>query len=389
MIAILDPFSGVAGDMFLGALVDLGLEKEFLEALPAALGLENIGVRISRTQRCGIGAVKIDFDIQPQPHGRHLKHLIEIVNRSAAPDVVKAKAAEAFTLIATVEADVHGTTVERVHLHEVGAVDAILDIVGSIWGVTKLGITDVRCGTIALGDGFVNAAHGEMPVPAPATARLVEGLSVSGGPLGSGELTTPTGAALVRVLSSGSPPKAFVPRKTGYGAGTKEFPTRANVFRITLADAGDDSHEQIVCLTADIDDMSPEHVALAAEALRGAGALDVTLTPIIMKKGRAGVRLDVLSSPLNADVIERAILIETSSIGVRRSEIFRRALQREIREVAVHGQRVRVKVVRLPDGRTRAKPESDDVRDAAIASGVSVERIAQSAILAAQQFETG
>jgi pyridinium-3,5-bisthiocarboxylic acid mononucleotide nickel chelatase len=390
VLALLDPFSGVAGDMFLGALIDVGLDKEFIEALPLAMGLENIGVRISRTQRCAISAVKVDFDIPPQPHGRHLKQLIEIVERSAAPDEVKARAAEAFRLIASVEAEVHGTTVERVHLHEVGAVDAILDVVGTLWGVTKLGITEVRCGIIALGDGFVETAHGQMPVPAPATARIVEGLNVSTGPAGSGELTTPTGAALVRVLSSGGLPESYVPRRTGYGAGTKEFPTRANVFRITLADTGSNVfRERVTCLTADIDDMTPERLAMAADILRAKGALDVTLTPLVMKKGRPGVRLDVITNPLNADVIEDAILIETSSIGVRRTEIFRRALAREVREVEVEGRRVRVKIVKLPDGGMRVKPESDDVRDAAFASGKPAEHISQAAVLAAQQFAEG
>lgn len=390
MLAILDPFSGVAGDMFIGALLDCGLDEQFIQTLPVALGLEGVSVRIARTQRCGIAAVKVDFDIPPQPHGRHLRQIIEIVDRSHAPDSVKARAAEAFRLIATVEAGVHGTTVDKVHLHEVGAVDAILDVVGATWGCEKLGITDVRCGVIALGDGFVTAAHGEMPVPAPATARILEGLAVAHGPAGSGELTTPTGAALVRVLSSGGLPETYVPRRTGYGAGTKEFPTRANVFRITLADAAtSNGRERATCFAADIDDMSPERLANAAEELRRIGALDVTLTPLIMKKGRPGVRLEVITNPLNGDAIERAILMETSSIGVRRNEIFRRVLQREVREITVEGQRVRVKVVSLPDGRRRVKPEADDVHRAALASGLPVEHISQAAFKAAQQFAEG
>lgn len=387
MLAILDPFSGVAGDMFLGALVDLGLPVAFLEQLPATLGLENVGVRILRTHRCGIGAVKVDFAIPPQTHGRHLTHILEIVERAPAPPEVKVKCAEAFRLIAAIEADVHGTAVEHVHLHEVGAVDAILDVVGTVWGVHQLGINDLRCGTIALGDGFVESAHGRMPVPAPATARLLEGLSVSAGPAGSGELTTPTGAALVRVLTHGGIPVSFTPRRVGYGAGTREFLDRPNVLRITLADAlaNGAGREILVMLTADIDDMSPEHLAIAAEDIRGQGALDVTLTTVVMKKGRPGTRIDVLSAPDAADRLELLILMKTSSIGVRRAEIFRHALPRENRVVTVMGHRVNVKLAWLPDGAFRVKPESDDVRQVALATGLSMERVTALAAAEAQR----
>jgi uncharacterized protein (TIGR00299 family) protein len=386
VLAILDPFSGVAGDMFLGALIDVGLEEEFLHRLPATLGLEGVSVRISRTQRCGIGAVKVDFEIPPQPHGRHLRHILEIVDRAPAPAQVKAQAAEAFRLIASIEADVHGTTVERVHLHEVGAVDAILDVVGTVWGLAEIGVSEVRCGVIALGEGTVDAAHGRMPVPAPATARLVEGLPVMPGPVGSGELTTPTGAALVRVLSAGGIPDVFTPRRVGYGAGTKDFAGRPNVFRITLADVtskADAERANLIMLSADIDDMSPERLAIAGDVLRTSGALDVTLTNVIMKKGRPGVRLEALVEPGKADGLANAILMETSSIGVRSAQIFRYALSREIRRVVVLGHRIDVKVVRLPEGNVRAKAESDHVRDAAVATGLPSDHISALACEAA------
>lgn len=371
MLAIIDPFSGIAGDMFLGALVDLGLENGFLERLPGTLGLDGVGVRIARVQKCGIGAVKVDFDIPPQPHGRHLKHILEIVDRCPAPSSVKSRAGEAFRLIATIEAQVHGTTPEKVHLHEVGAVDAILDIVGSVWGAEQLGISEIRCGPIALGDGFVDAQHGRMPVPAPATARLVEGLVVAGGPPGSGELTTPTGAALVRVLSVGSPPPAFVPRRVGYGAGTKEFTDRPNVLRVTLAEPvnSDATREELVLLTADIDDSTAEHLAAAAESLRGSGALDVTVSPVTMKKGRLGSRLEVLCLPADAVKFEDMILTQTTTIGVRSVVVSRRALQREFMSVMVLGHRIGVKRVTLPNGSMRVKAEFDDVRAAALATG--------------------
>ena len=211
--------------------------------------------------------------------------------------MVKERADLAFTAIAEVEASIHGTTVERVHLHEVGAVDAILDVVGAIWGLSELGVSRVYCGVISLGDGTVSAAHGELPVPAPATLRLLEGQTVRPGPAGSGELVTPTGAALVRVLSEGPPP-AYVPLRSGFGAGTKEFANRPNALRIVLAEPEPaDDVEQLEWLATDVDDMSAEHVANAADRLRALGALDVTATAVQMKKGRMGLRLEVLTRP--------------------------------------------------------------------------------------------
>ena len=386
MIAILDPFSGIAGDMTLGALLDLGLDPDWLRALPAALGLEGVGVRLERVKRGEIASWKVDFDIPPQPHGRHLKHLNAIVDASPAPAHVKAKARAAFEAVATIEAEIHGTTIEKVHLHEVGAVDAILDIVGSIWGFDLIGVSAVYCGTIALGDGFVDAAHGRLAVPAPATLRLLEGQVVRSGPEGSGELTTPTGAALVKVLSLGAAPETYRPMKSGYGAGTKDPAGRANVLRVILAEldaatseecetldllaaARGEESETLDLLAADIDDMSGEYLASAADLLREAGALDVTLLQTMMKKGRPGVRIEVLCRPADADRLEELLLRESSTIGVRRTEVSRRALPRSESSVDVFGHRVSVKTVQLPGGGERAKAEYDDVRRVARETG--------------------
>jgi uncharacterized protein (TIGR00299 family) protein len=371
-IAILDPFSGIAGDMFLGALVDAGLDRSFIEELPRTLGLEGVTASVTRVKRKEIACQKVDFAIPPQPHGRHLKHIRAIVEATPAPGVVKAKAMEAFTLITECEAAIHGTTVERVHLHEVGSVDAILDIVGAIWGLEKLGVERVHCGVLPLGDGFVETQHGRMAVPTAATLRLLEGLAVRPGPEGAGELVTPTGAALVRVLSAGPPPAEFVPRASGFGAGTKEFPDRANALRIVLADAvahsgaasvmGTDGRvESLVMLAADMDDATGEMVAAFANAMRQAGALDVTLLATVMKKGRPGTRIEVLCTPGEAERLERILLTESTTIGVRRHGLTRTALPRRTEEVALAGERVRMKVVTLPDGTTRAKPEWEDV----------------------------
>ena len=385
-VGILDPFSGISGDMTLGALLDVGLDPEWLRGLPASLGIEGVGVRIADVKRGEIACKKVDFDIPPQPHGRHLRHLQEIVSRSSAPPVVKERANRAFTLIAEQEAAIHATTVERVHLHEVGAVDAILDVVGGVWGFELLGIEQIFCGAIATGDGVVQAAHGTLPVPAPATLRLLEGHPVRPGPQGAGELVTPTGAALVRVLSSGPPPREYVPLRSGFGAGTKEFAGRANALRLIVAECSPAPAgvEELVQLASDIDDMSPEYLAATADLLRDAGALDVVLLGTTMKRGRPGTRVEVLARPADADRLELLLLNETTTIGVRRTDVRRRALPRELLTVDVLGHPVTVKVVQLPDGRTRAKPEFTDVQRVSQQTGRPLRDIFQ---LAADQAE--
>lgn len=374
--------------MTLGALVSVGLDPDWLRALPGRLGLDGVTTEIRDVKRAGIACTKVDFGIPPQPHGRHLKQIKEIVARLDAPDRVKQRVDAAFTLIAEQEAAIHGTTVERVHLHEVGAVDAILDIVGSIWGFDLLGVTSVYCGPIATGDGVVTAAHGTMPVPAPATLRLLEGHVVRPGPQGAGELVTPTGAALVRVLSSGPEPSAYVPRKSGFGAGTKEFPDRANALRLVLAEPiGNDAQiEEVHVLACEVDDMSAEYLAAAAERLRSAGAFDVMLQPVVMKKGRAGTRIEVLAPGSRVDELESMLLGETTTIGVRHVVVRRRVLPRETRSVTVLGFEISVKVVELPDGSRRAKPEFEDVQRVALKTGRSTHDIFWLASLEAERL---
>jgi uncharacterized protein (TIGR00299 family) protein len=263
---------------------------------------------------------------------------------------------------------------EQVHLHEVGAVDAILDVVGAIWGLEVLGVERVYCGTIALGDGTVKAAHGILPVPAPATLKLLEGHAVRPGPETSGELVTPTGAALIRVLSSGPPPAEYVPVRSGFGAGTKDFHGRANALRVILADVADTvtagpGVEDLVELACDIDDMSPEYLAAVADHARDAGALDVTLLSVTMKKGRPGTRIELLCRPAAAKALEELLLVESSTIGVRRRAVTRRALTRDVINVTVLGHTISAKVAALPNGGHRAKPEFADVERVALATG--------------------
>ncbi len=378
-IAILDPFSGIAGDMTLGALVDVGLDADWLRALPARLGIDGVQVSIERVKRAGLACTKVDFEIPPQPHSRGIREIRKLIAEANVPDGVRSRADAAFTILAEAEGAIHGVPPEDVHLHEVGAVDAILDITGSVWGFELLDVRRVYCGPLTLGDGTVSAAHGVLPVPAPATMKLLEGLAVRPGPEGSGELVTPTGAALVRTLSSGRPPASYTPSRSGFGAGTKNPRGRANALRIILAEENAREGveiDELVQLATDVDDMDGEQLAAVAEVLRERGALDVVLTQLIMKKGRPGTRIEVLCRPSIADELERALFVHSSTIGVRRSRVERTALAREERSIRVLDHDVRVKLVTLPSGARRAKPGHDDLSLIAAATGRALRDVA-------------
>src|SRR5881296_2438509 len=258
-IAILDPAAGIAGDMTLGALVSLGVPVAWLEGLPRRLGLERVGVTVRDVARSGVRCKQVEFTIPEQPHGRHVGELVQLVERAPLSDWVKQRAARAFRLIGEAEGRVHGVAPEQVHLHEVGAVDAVLDIVGSIEGFERLGVEAIYNLPVAVGSGWVEAAHGRLAVPAPATAVLLEGLEIAtGGPV-EGEATTPTGAALVRVLTSGAPPARWRMARSGWGAGRRNPSHYPNALRLLVAEQAAEAG-QVVLLATDVDDMSPEYV---------------------------------------------------------------------------------------------------------------------------------
>jgi uncharacterized protein (TIGR00299 family) protein len=372
-VAILDPASGIAGDMFLGALVDVGLDKAWLERLPSTLGLPGVEVRIADVERAHVHCVKVDFDVPPHPHGRSVSEIHRMIDAARVPEKVARTAHAAFESIAAVESAIHQVPPDDLHLHEVGSVDAILDIVGSIWGLELLGIERVYNTKVSLGDGTAKTAHGVLPVPAPATIRLLEGFNVQHGPAGSGELTTPTGAALLKVLSKGAPPHEYSPLRSGYGAGTRDIHGRLNALRIILGEAATDRQdhhhhhehvhtEHLHVLSADIDDMSPEELAGAADLLRAEGALDVVLLHTTMKKGRVGTRVEALVRASDLPRLEEKIFLHFTTIGVKTFDVVRSALTRESKLVRFDGRDIRVKVATLPDGSKRAKPEFDDLR---------------------------
>src|SRR3989440_11410249 len=288
-IAIFDPSAGVSGDMTLGALLSLGVPASWLEQLPARLGLAGVGVTIRDTSRCGVAAKQVEFSIPPQPHRRHVGELVRLGERCPPSDWGKQRAVRAFRLIGEAEGRVHGVAPEHVHLHEVGAVDAVLDIVGGIEGFAQLGIEAVYNLPVAVGSGWGDAAPGRLPVPAPATAILLEGVEVAGdpGPV-EGEATTPTGAALVRVLSSGPPPARWRMVRSGWGAGQRNPPQYPNALRILVAEQAAEAG-RVVLLATDVDDMSPEDGEPLRQGLGRARALRGAKGPRAEEEGRPGL----------------------------------------------------------------------------------------------------
>ncbi|HEX2168507.1 MAG TPA: LarC family nickel insertion protein, partial [Longimicrobiales bacterium] len=271
---IFDPFAGISGDMTLAALLDIGLDEAWLRDVVRGLGIGNVDVHVERVNRRGIRAPHVRFDYPPEHAHRHLRHVVEIIDRSTASDRVRDLAREAFRRVAEAEAKIHGTTIEKVHFHEVGATDAILDIMCVMAGVVELGFTDFRTRPAAIGSGWVDIEHGRYPVPAPATLDILRGIPLTGAEL-PGECTTPTGAAILATLTGGrGVPDKFTIARTGFGAGTRDPETTPNVLRLIVADTDSASDtEPLWLIQADLDDLSPEYFAGAQTALFDAGAL--------------------------------------------------------------------------------------------------------------------
>ncbi|MFW6078020.1 MAG: nickel pincer cofactor biosynthesis protein LarC [Gemmatimonadota bacterium] len=374
---IFDPFAGISGDMILGALVDVGLGPEWLEAFVESLGFEGVGVRIDRIDRSGIECTKVDFELPPEGEDahRHLSDVLEVVEESGAPGSVRLTAARAFQELAEAEAAIHGIPVEGVHFHEVGALDAILDVMCAMAGLAELDVERCYVRPIAVGTGTVRIAHGEFPLPAPATLKLLEGLPVRETGY-EGECTTPTGAAILRALDVARAPMEFVAVGSGYGAGSRDPEDRPNCLRVVMIDAaatstGASGGERVYVVQADVDDMPPEYVPLAREALRDAGALDVVGVALAMKKGRPGLRIEALVPESRRESVLEALFRTTTTIGARYWPVARPSLRRSEETIEWRGRRIRRKRVRLSDGTERVKPEFDDVVAAAAALGLA------------------
>ena len=363
--------------MMLGALVDAGLPADKLEAELSKLHLKDFHLHINRVSKNAFSAVKVDVHVHDDAPERHLADIVKVVEDSSLSAQVKKTATRIFTRICEAEAAIHDSTVDKVHLHEVGGVDAIVDVCGTLAGLEALGIEQVRVSPFPLGRGFVTGAHGQIPLPAPAALALMKGCPVAGSTIDA-ELVTPTGAAVLSEVADGFgpiPPMAL--KAIGYGAGSNDLEI-PNVLRLLLGDAGGGSRlltETLIQLETNLDDESPELVGHLSQLLMEAGALDVSVLPAQMKKGRPGILLQVLAKPQQADSLEHLLFHESSTLGVRRQEVQRNSLPRRSEVVKTKFGEIRVKIATLPGGQSRVTPEYEDCREAASKSGTPIREV--------------
>lgn len=367
---LFDPFAGISGDMTLGALLDLGLPVEWLREFVGGLGIAEIDIDAEQVDRSGIACTRLLLRLPHEHAHRHLRDVVHIIDSTGVAERVKERAIAAFTALAKAEAQVHGTTPDRVHFHEVGAIDAIVDIVGVMAAVEELGFDRFYTRPVALGRGWAEMAHGNFPVPPPAVMKLLEGVPVRDVAL-EGECTTPTGATIIRTLTGGTAPAAtFTPLASGFGAGSRDPEDRPNCLRLVVIDDAP-TPDELLLLQADVDDISPEYLPPLRDAVFGAGALDCVIVPVQMKKGRPGFRLEVLVVAARAEAVRGALFQHSTSIGVRWWSVSREALPRREERIDWRGQPIRIKRSSLPGGGERAKPEFEDVVRAAAALGMS------------------
>ena len=419
-IGTIECFAGISGDMLLGALIDAGVPAEVMQNAAAAL---NIGaeLRIHSVNRGGIRAMKVDVlengtpaekAVQPHDpahghhhhgrhehhaphvHGRHWPEIRALITAADLPAGARKIALRAFELLAEAEGKVHGIAPEEVHFHEVGAVDAIADIVCGAVGLDWLGVEKWRCSAVNVGSGFVNCAHGRLPVPAPATAELLQGVATySAGP--RMELTTPTGAAMLRALDCEIDSVASLTLSAiGYGAGGRNPDGFANVLRLSVGTSVETapvargfSGDQVVVLECAMDDATPQVLAYAMELVLEHGALDVMVAPVTMKKGRPGTLLTVLAKPEDEADLEKLLFRETTTLGIRRREEERVVLDREFVTVDTQYGKVRIKVASAKGEILNAMPEYEDCRRAAREHDVALRTVMESAIAAYHEFK--
>lgn len=399
-VAYLDAGAGLAGDMFLGAALDAGLNPAVLEEMIASLGLPGVRLRSERVFRQGVAAVHVRVEESPErqragDHGplRRLPEVLRLLERARLPEEVAVAAARAFRRLAEVEGRIHGCPAEEVHFHEVGAVDSLVDVTGAFVAVHTLGLTEIYASPVPLGSGMVETAHGRLPVPAPATLALLEGWPVlPGGP--AGEVITPTGALILRQLAGEwrpCPPLRLL--AVGCGAGSRDEPDRANVTRLLIGESaaaakgsdepqpalqpllGGVADEEVVVFEANVDDMTPEWCGHLIEALMLAGALDAAVSPLHMKKGRPGWAVTAVAAPDAAERVARVFLKESTTLGLRYRRQRRVCLGRRFQEVEVAGQRIRIKVGLLGEERLNLSPEYEDCRRAAAATGLPLKEV--------------
>lgn len=365
--------------MFLGALVDTGVPLAVLEKGLKALGIKGYRIREQQVIRNSLRATKVDVDIQKGfTKPLSLATIKKTLTNSRLPDAIRTQALQTFQLIAEAEGTVHGKPLNRVHFHEVGVIDSLVDIVGTLLGFAYLKVTTISCSPINMGSGTISTAHGLLPVPGPAVAQMAQGIPVfSNGP--AMEFTTPTGMALIRTLTQDCkrlPP--LTPQKVGYGAGTADPEGWPNVLRLFLGQEEPESSvtsEQIIQLETNIDDMNPQLYDQVTDHLFEAGALDITLTPTMMKRNRPGTVVSVIAWPKDLQILTTILLSETTTLGVRIQELTRAIVPRQIQTVRLPEGSVHVKIADLGNGQTKVMPEYRDCAALAIRTKQPVQAI--------------
>jgi uncharacterized protein (TIGR00299 family) protein len=370
-ICYLDCFSGISGDMTVGALIDAGADSSAVTQMLEALGT-GAAFRVEKTTRRGIAASKFHVTGGESKGHRHLKDILELIAKSGLPGAVKQNASAVFQRLGEAEAKVHGIPLAQVHFHEVGAADSICDIVGACAAFDLLGVHTIHSSPLNVGSGTVNTEHGVLPVPAPATAELLKDQPIyARGP--SVELTTPTGAAIAVTLAAdfGALPAMRV-NATGYGAGDKDFSEHANVLRVFIGEpSGAEEATTVAILEANIDDASPQVLGYAMERLLEAGALDVTLESLLMKKNRPGMLLRVIARPEDREALAQMIFAETTTLGLRIYSAERRVKARRVAEVETRHGTVRIKIAENGS----FAPEYEDCRRIARETGLPLKEI--------------
>ncbi len=385
-IAYFDCYSGISGDMILGTLVDVGFPVEALRAEIAKLNLPGVDLKSEKVRRGNFTGTRVHVITPQEPRAhRHLSDILAILEKSELTEPVLMPVRRIFQRLGDAEASVHGVPVERIHFHEVGALDTIVDVTGAIIGLNALGIDEIYSSALNLGGGKIQGAHGEMPVPAPGTAALLRGVPVYGSPV-EAELTTPTGAAIISTIAKGFgalPPLQV--DQIGYGAGSLELRARANLLRLIVGESiGDLVNDEIVVLETNIDDMNPQLYEPLMDTLFDAGALDVFLTPIIMKKSRPATVVSVIVPAGLEGSIGPILLSFSSTFGVRYRRMHRQALPRETLTVQTRFGEVRVKVGRLQGNPIHVAPEYEDCRRLAEVGKTPVGDIMAAAVEAAR-----
>ncbi len=385
-IGYFDCYAGAAGDMILAALFDAGLDEVAFMAEMGKLGIEGFEIDVKETSRKSIGAKSFTFTHSSGASAGTYAEIIDLLEGSGLGPAVKERAIAAFDILAEAESGVHGVAKRDVHFHELGSVDTVVDVVGSFVGLDLLEVDEVVCSPLSLGTGSVECAHGVLPVPAPATLKILEGVPVRGTAV-ERELTTPTGAAILRTCAARfGPMPAMRVEAVGYGAGTGELDEMANVLRFVVGEATRLETDTVMQVETNIDDMNPQVFSHLYREIFAAGALDVWLSSVVMKKGRPGFVLSVLCPGEAVSRIGDCIFRETTTAGVRMHEVGRLKLERRFVEVETRYGKVRVKVFSLPSGEKRV-PEYEDCLHLAESLGIPVRDVIEEAKSASQDIE--